>query len=333
VSGGSPEPLTTGSGIEVSPVITGDGKTVAFLRADAQQPMLPAVFSAVGSSLALAADRIPADFPSSSLVTPRPVILRAADGVEFHCQLFETGGGGRKKPAVVFAHGGPRRQMYLGWHERDYYANAYALNQYLAARGYVVLSVNFRLGIGYGFDFEYPEKTRRRGAAEYRDILAAGKYLQSLPQVDPKRIGIWGGSYGGLLTALALARNSDIFAAGVDVHGVHDWTEWGGELKAEAQSDLTRVEKNNLTQALRIAWESSPVADIKSWKSPVLLIHGDDDRNVEFVQTIDLVNRLRDSGVSVEELMLPDEVHGFLLHRSWLQVNKAIADFFDRKLR
>ncbi len=108
-------------------------------------------------------------------------------------------GVGARKPAVVFAHGGPPRQMLLGWHYRFYYANSYALNQYLASRGFVVLSVNFRLGIGYGYDFHQPRDGGIRGASEYQDVLAAGKYLQARADVDPARVGIWGGSYGGYL--------------------------------------------------------------------------------------------------------------------------------------
>ena len=118
------------------------------------------------------------------------------------CEARRGGAGanrGARKPAVVFAHGGPPRQMLLGWHYRFYYANSYALNQYLASRGFVVLSVNFRLGIGYGYDFHQPRDGGIRGASEYQDVLAAGKYLQARADVDPARVGIWGGSYGGYL--------------------------------------------------------------------------------------------------------------------------------------
>src|SRR5262249_39766890 len=159
----------------------------------------------------------------ASLVTPEQVIIGANDGVDVHCQLFKASGGDAKRPALVYVHGGPPRQMLLGWHYRSYYANDYAVNQYLANRGFNVLSVNYRLGIGYGYAFHHPEKAGERGALEYLDVQAAGMYLQGRADVDAKRIGIFGGSYGGYLTALALGRNSDIFAAGVDIHGVHNW--------------------------------------------------------------------------------------------------------------
>ena len=119
-------------------------------------------------------------------------------------------------------------------------------------------------------------------------MKAGGEYLQRLPQVDAKRIGIYGGSYGGYLTALALARDSKLFAAGVDIHGVHNWTAE----RAAATGESLR--KRRLTCSVRsISWQSSPVASMSTWKSPVLVIHGDDDRNVRFSQTTDLVRRLR----------------------------------------
>jgi dipeptidyl aminopeptidase/acylaminoacyl peptidase len=217
--------------------------------------------------------------------------------------------------------------MLLGWHYMHYYSNAYAVNQYLAAHGFVVLSVNYRLGIGYGRSFQEPDHAGPAGAAEYQDVVAGAHYLQTRAEVDAKRIGIWGGSYGGLLTALALARNSDIFAAGVDLHGVHDWSRLMDEI---AGRPVTRYEKGDREEATQVAWESSPDASVDSWKSPVLLIHGDDDRNVPFQQTVDLARRLRTHDVPFEELVIPNEIHGFLRGASWGRVDQATAEFFSR---
>ena len=155
--------------------------------------------------------------------------------------------------------------------------------------------------------------------------MAGAKYLQGLPFVDTKRIGIWGGSYGGLLTALALSRNSDIFAVGVDFHGVHDWSAVQ-RLFGEAANAAPDAQ-----QAMKLAYDSSPVAAISQWKSPVLLIHGDDDRNVQFQQTADLAQRLKAQHVEFEEIIFPDEIHDLLLWRNWVRSYKATADFFNRK--
>jgi dipeptidyl aminopeptidase/acylaminoacyl peptidase len=322
-----PVVVTPGKGLEWTPFVTGDGKYIAYISASPQRPPLPTVISANGGKpVTLAEDRVPADFPLTKLVTPKKVVYKAPDGVEVHGQLFEAVGGAAKKPAVIYVHGGPPRQMLLGWHYSDYYTNAYALNQYLASRGYVVFSVNYRLGIGYGHNFHRPPNAGVQGASEYQDVKAGAEYLQQLAQVDSKRIGIYGGSYGGYLTALALARDSKLFAAGVDIHGVHNWNAERAAFLLE-----NRYEKiPDAQRALDVAWQSSPVSAIATWKSPVLLIHGDDDRNVRFSQTTDLVQRLDKAGVTYEELIIPDDTHHFMRHANLVKVDSAVAAFFDR---
>jgi dipeptidyl aminopeptidase/acylaminoacyl peptidase len=321
--------MTLGRGLEWTPFTTGDNKYLVYISATPQRPPLPTVMSFdTARPQVLAQDRVPSDFPAPQLVTPKKVVYKAPDGLDVHGQLFEAAGGAAKKPAIIYVHGGPPRQMLLGWHYSDYYTNAYALNQYLASRGYVVLSVNYRLGIGYGHDFHRALNAGSQGASEYQDVKAGAEYLQTLPQVEAKRIGIYGGSYGGYLTALALARDSKLFAAGVDIHGVHNWT-------AERAAPLleNRYERApDVQRALDVAWESSPIASIDGWKSPVLLIHGDDDRNVRFTQTTDLVRRLEKAGVQFEELIIPDDTHHFFLHANMVKVNSATAAFFDRVL-
>lgn len=331
----APEVLTPGTGLEWTPAFTGDGSSIAFIGATAQRPPLPAVMPAQTRGVIrwIGADRIPADFPTSQLVTPRKVVLTSPDGLEVHGQLFESAGNASfdrngKRPAIIFVHGGPPRQMLLGWHYSDYYANSYASNQYLASRGFIVLSVNYRLGIGYGRDFQHPRNAGSRGASEYLDVLGGAAYLRSLSRVDASRIGIYGGSYGGFLTALALGRNSDRFAAGVDIHGVHDWT---GERAAPLL--VPRYEKPaDLQRALDVAWKSSPVSSVTTWRSPVLLIHADDDRNVRFNQTVSLALRLEKKGVDFEELIIPDDTHHMMRHANWVTVDSATAAYFARKL-
>jgi dipeptidyl aminopeptidase/acylaminoacyl peptidase len=215
--------------------------------------------------------------------------------------------------------------MLLGWHYMFYYHQAYAFNQYLASKGYVVLSVNYRSGVGYGLDFREAKEYGATGASEYNDVAGAGLYMRSRADVDPQRIGLWGGSYGGYLTALGLARASDIFAAGVDLHGVHDWN-------SEIQVFAAGYDPEKQREAARIALASSPMNFVDTWKSPVLLIHGDDDRNVNFGQTVMLVEALRKRKVEFQQLIFPDEIHDFLLHRNWLRAYHAADDFFTAKL-
>jgi dipeptidyl aminopeptidase/acylaminoacyl peptidase len=323
VSGENPSALTPDDGIEWSPVATSDGSAVAMLRSDARNPARASIKIGNGEVRDLAPTSVPADFPASSLVAPQPVILSAADGLRLHAQLFLPPGANpnQRHPAMIFFHGGSRRQMLLGWHYMDYYNNSYAMNQYLASLGYVVLSVNYRSGIGYGLDFREALNYGATGASEFNDVLGAGLYLRNRPDVDPKRIGLWGGSYGGYLTALGLARASELFAVGVDFHGVHDWS-------AEIASDGITLD----AAAARLALESSPLASVATWRSPVLLIHGDDDRNVPFHQSVALVQALRKQGVEFQELIFPDEIHGFLTEKRWLQAYHATADFLGKHL-
>jgi len=325
--GGSPRELTHGDGLEVIPVIAPDG-TVAVLHADAHVPIRPAIVEGGGNLKDLAPQMIPATFPAEKMIVPQQVILSAADGMKIHGQLFlpASASDGKKHPAVVFFHGGSRRQMLLGWHYMDYYSNAYAMNQYLASLGYIVLSVNYRSGIGYGLDFREALNYGAAGASEFNDVLGAGLYLRGRPDVDGAHIGVWGGSYGGFLTAMALAKASDLFAAGVDLHGVHDWVLELGNWDANYNPNADQ-------QASRIAWESSPLAYVKTWRSPVLLIQGDDDRNVQFANTVRLAAALRAQGTPFEEHVFPDEIHGFLLERSWLTAYWLGADFFNRHLK
>ena len=329
VGSGEPVCLTKGKGIEWSPVASANGKDLYLACSTALQPAAPAVMNITGgNSRLIAPGAIPDEFPTDSLVEPVPVLFDASDGLRIHGQLFipKEVKTGEKLPAVIFMHGGPIRQMLLGWHMRGYYHNSYAMNQYLAGRGYVVLSVNFRTGIGYGRSFRKAANQGPRGAAEYQDILAAARFLRMRPDVDPGKIGLWGGSYGGYLTALGLARDSAIFAAGVDFHGVHDWA-----LRGRRRDGGWGIRGD---EVVRLAFDSSPVADVTFWTSPVLFIHGDDDRNVDFIQTTDLVQRLRAEGKAhVETLVFPDEVHGFLRHDSWIRAFRATEEFFDRFLK
>jgi dipeptidyl aminopeptidase/acylaminoacyl peptidase len=323
--------VTKGDELEWTPVFAGGA--IAYLHADGRRPARAAIQQ--GETVKdLAPDSIPADFPADSLVVPQQVIYSASDGLQIHGQLFlpPASQPGERHKALVFMHGGSRRQMLLGWHYMDYYNNAYAMNQYLASQGYVVLSINYRSGVGYGLNFREPANYGARGGSEYHDVEGAGLYLRTRTDVDPAHIGLWGGSYGGYLTAMGLARGSDLFAAGVDFHGVHDWSSRGNGPGGGNGGTPTPTAEAARAEAARLAYDSSPIASVSTWKSPVLLIHGDDDRNVSFSETVEMVTALRRQGVYFEQLILPDEIHGFLRHASWLKAYRAEVDFFKRKL-
>ncbi len=310
-AGGEAVQITSGSEIETYPAALPSGG-VATLTAAHDRPLSVAVVQAGSNEARVIFPELSAEFPAQHHVVPENVMLTAADGVEFHNQLFMPADiqPGERRPAMLFTHGGPRRQMLLGYHYMHFYHMAYAINQYFASQGYVTISVNYRSGIGYGAEFRNAENTGGRGNSEYQDVLAAGEFLRDHPNVDADRIGLWGLSYGGILTAQGLARNSDLFSAGVDLAGVHL--------------------RGNTIDPEDVSYTSSAIGAIDGWRSPVLLLHGDDDRNVPFRQTTGLVQLLRAKGVYHELIVFPDDVHDSLLYERWLLTFNATDDFFHR---
>jgi dipeptidyl aminopeptidase/acylaminoacyl peptidase len=271
-----------------------------------------------------------ADYGYHNVLTgpaPIEVHLTSLDGLRFTGQLFTPAGPG-PHPGLVYVHGGPQRQMFPSFHYMGYYSSDYSVNRRLAEQGYAVLAINYRSGIGYGRAFRDAPGRAWRGASEYQDVLAAGRWLASQQGVDPTKIGIWGGSYGGLLTGQALARNSDLFKTGIGIHGVYDWS-WPSPIKGHlSPSTYFGVDKKDRDQARA----SSPMGHLDTWRSPVLLIHGDEDMNVDVVETVDLAQRLREHGVEVRTLIFPGEAHDFIRHAEWQKVWRALDPYLLEKL-
>ena len=258
---------------------------------------------------------------------PRQVQLTSLDGLPFGAQLFMPATPG-PHPALVYVHGGPPRQMFPAFHYSRYYANDYAINRKLAEQGFAVLAVNYRSGIGYGRAFRDAPGRAWRNATEYRDVLAAGRWLAVQPGIDPQRIGIWGGSYGGLLTGQALARNAELFKAGVAIHGVFDWS-WPSPIRGHLNpSGFFGVGEKEKEQA----FAASPVGHIAGWRSPAMLISGDQDMNVDVLETVDLAQRLREQGVEVRTVIIPGEAHDFVRQSAWKQTWGALSGYVKEKL-
>jgi len=298
-SGGTPKQLTSGNGIHTSPVAMGSGKYLGVLHATAKQPELVAVLPTVGGT-ARVIEKLPTEFPMDAHVVPEIVHTTAIDGVAISNELFLPADlkAGERRPAIIFVHGGSQRQMLPGYHYMQFYHESYAVNQWFASQGYVVLSINYRTGIGYGNSFRSAKNAGGQGNSEYLDVIAGGKYLQSRDDVDPKRMGIWGLSYGGDLASQALARNSDMFVAGADLAGVH---LWGNSLNPQD-----------------VSFQSSTISAIDKWKSPVFLVQGDDDRNVAFTQMMGLVHLLRQRNVYYDLTIIPDDTHESMIHERWV---------------
>ena len=307
--------------IEDFPQIGADGALFA-LQSDGNQPLHPVVLSAGEQWRRLAPEAIPPSFPSSRLVMPQAVTFTAKDGQETHAQLFlprETTS--KPHPAILFFHGGPQMQMLLGFNTDLWHSWIYAFNQYLVAEGYIVLSINYRGGTGYGLDYREADNFGPGGGSELNDVVGAITYLRGRQDVDSHRLGIWGASYGGLMTALGLARASDALAAGVDYAGIYNWSTF-----------LSSVgEPIDGGGANRRAVESSPIATIDQWHSPVLLVQADDDRDVPH-QTTELIEDLRSHNIDHDVIMIPNEIHEMARYSSWMMLFNAADVYFDRHL-
>lgn len=316
---GGARAITRGSNNQWSPSPLANGG-IAYIEAGYRA--LPHV--TIAGKGALVAVQTPATYPASEMVRPRLITFTSPDGLLIHAQLFVPKTAGRH-PAIIFDHGGSQRQMLAGFHYMEPYTNLYEVNQYLVNRGFAVLSINYRSGIMYGHRFRESPKYGWRGASEYQDVVAGARWMQRQSFVDGKRLGIYGLSYGGYLTAMGLARNSDIFKAGVDIAGVHNWVtifdeDAGGAIQG------TPAQR-------RVAYDASPIASLDRWTSPVLISQGDDDRNVHFAQGVDIVTRLRDRGVHVETLVFPNETHENQVLAHLVQRYQAATDFLARYLK
>jgi dipeptidyl aminopeptidase/acylaminoacyl peptidase len=309
--------------IEDYPQISGDG-TIFALQSDATKPLQPVVLAA-GARWQLLAPEGVASFPSSKLVAPEAVTYPAKDGQLVHAQLFlpRDAGGAKQHPAIMFFHGGPRRQMLLGFNPMGAYNWMYALNQHFVSEGYIVISVNYRGGIGYGLDYREAKNFGPDGGSELNDLLGTVTYLQGRKDVDARKVGIWGASYGGLMTALGLARASKDIAVGVDYAGVYNWDSMLATLGVPVEPG----------DATRRGFDSSPIATIDQWHSPVLVVQADDDRNVPLQQSVELIEDLRLHHIDHDEIMMPNEIHDLAHYSNWIALFKATDAYLNRHLQ
>jgi dipeptidyl aminopeptidase/acylaminoacyl peptidase len=285
LDGTAPSKLTEGDSSQWGPSPAAAGGLTYVEAGWATTPTV--VWQDAARRLTRASPEAASSFPTTSLVRPQPVSFPGTDGHIAFGQLFVPPAPGRC--GIVFVHGGIKRQMLLGFHYMDAYSNLYELNQYLAGRGCVVLSVEYRSSIMRGYDFRNAPGWGTAGASEYQDVLGAANYLKSRADLHVTHVGIFGLSWGGYLTAQALARNSDVFEVGFDMAGVHAFP---GD-----------------------SFKYSPAAFVSRWRSPVYIAAGDDDRNVDFNQTLLLVQALREKPEKIEvvEKVFPNETHDLYL--------------------
>jgi dipeptidyl aminopeptidase/acylaminoacyl peptidase len=201
------------------------------------------------------------------------------------------------------------------------------LLQYFVSRGYLVLSVNFRSGTGFGLDFREPDSYGGRGGGDVQDFVAAAKFLKTdVVGVDPNRIAIFGHSYGGHIVTNVLAR-SDEYRLGISSAGVGDWVV---EMEKDSGTFLPfNIPARNKIE--RLAYESSAISKIDDWgNEPILFLHGDFDQSAAMQQTIELYLALQKRGKTVDALIVPGEAHRFILRKNQLAYMRRVVDFVTK---
>jgi dipeptidyl aminopeptidase/acylaminoacyl peptidase len=327
VTGGPRKRLTTTKGahrVEVSP----DEATFADLYSTGRTP--PEVFltaaASGGASRQVTVSTSP-EFRRYAWTDPPVVRFKARDGVMVPARLYtpESVGAARdaRKPAVVFIHGAGYLQN--AHHYWSSYFREYMFHHLLASRGYVVLDVDYRGSAGYGRDWR-TAIAGHMGGEDLDDIVDAAGYLAREHGVDPKRIGVYGGSYGGFLTLMALFKSPDTFAAGAALRPVTDWAHYNHPYT----SNILGVPPRD-AEAYR---RSSPIYHAEGLKSALLICHGMVDTNVHFQDSVRLAQRLIELRKENWELAAyPVENHGFEQAASWADEYKRILALFERTLR
>jgi dipeptidyl aminopeptidase/acylaminoacyl peptidase len=316
--------MTGGNAGEVSP----DDSTIGLIYSYSNKPHEVFVMPNRAGASAKQVTTTPTDeWRSYKWVDPQLITYKTRDGVDVHARLFTPEMVGARRdptaPAVVFVHGaGYAQNAHKYW--ASYYRE-YMFHNLLASRGYVVLDPDYRASSGYGRDWR-TAIYRHMGGKDLEDVVDGAKFLVASQKVNPRRIGVYGGSYGGFITLMAMFTSPETFAAGAALRPVTDWSHYNhgytSNILNQPQSD---------TEAYR---KSSPIYFAEGLKGALLICHGMVDTNVLFQDTVRLVQRLielRKDNWSVAPF--PVENHGFEDETSWADEYKRILKLFDDNLK
>jgi dipeptidyl aminopeptidase/acylaminoacyl peptidase len=261
------------------------------------------------------------------LVDSEVVRFKSFDGLTIPNVLYKPhqATAQQRAPAVVYVHGGPGGQTRAGYS---------AQLQYLVNHGYVVLGINNRGSSGYGKTF-FTADDQKHGREPLWDCVEAKKYLAGLPYVDPERIGIMGGSYGGYMVLAALAYQPDVFQAGVDIFGISNWVRTLESMPAwwEAQRKALYQEIGDPTKDREMLRAISPLFQADKIRKPLMVLQGANDPRVIKAESDDIVAAVKKNGVPVEYVVFADEGHGFTKKKNQLAGNRGILEFLDQRLK
>ena len=326
--------ITPGRGTNIEPRWSeGDGRLV-YQHTDTQNSAdLYTIAAKEGAAPIRLTDSMPAGIDHSQFVEPQFVHYPGPDGQQVPAWLFVPKNLDRSKkhPAILWIHGDGVNQNYDGWHVQRNYAVYYSIHQYFLQKGYVVLAPDYRGSIGYGRDWRagvYMDV----GGKDAKDAWMGANYLKSLAYVDSDRIGVWGLSYGGFFTLIAMTDQPKLFRAGVDVAGVVDYVMYYSDPYhgGWTASRIGTPEENPQVYA-----NASPISHIDRLERPLLVLHGTADVNVPFLESVWLMDEAlkKHKGDLVSFMIYPGEFHYFsrehVLRDAWHRVD----DFFDLHLR
>jgi dipeptidyl aminopeptidase/acylaminoacyl peptidase len=327
--------LTTGRGTNTEPQWSPDGKSLVYQHTDPQNSADLYVIDATkpGAKPVRLTDSMPAGFDRAALVEPQLVHYAGPDGKQVPAYLFVPKNLDRTKkhPAIVWVHGDGVNQNYDGWHVQRNYAVYYSFHQYLLQKGYVVLAPDYRGSIGYGSAWRegvYMDV----GGNDFKDAAMSADYLKTLSYVDADRVGIWGLSYGGFFTLLAVTERPTTFRAAVDVAGVADYAMYYDD---PYHGTWTSSRIGTPDQNPKVYAQASPVSHVDRLVRPLLVLHGTADVNVPYLHSVRLIDALlkNNKGSLVEFMTYPGEFHYFtrehVLRDAWNRVDA----FFGKWLK
>jgi len=334
-AGATTRRLTSGRGTNIDPSWSPDGTKLVYQHTDPESPADLFVIDADTPDAAPVrlTDSLPAGIDRSAFVAPELVYYPGPDGQSVPAYLFVPPDLDRSQrhPAIVWIHGDGVNQNYDGWHVQRNYAVYYSFHQYLLQQGYVVIAPDYRGSIGYGSAWRegvYMDV----GGNDFRDAGMAADYLKTLGYVDPDRLGVWGLSYGGFFTLLAVTDMPEVYRAAVDVAGVVDYAMY---YEDPYHGSWTESRIGRPDQHPDVYAQASPISRIDNLVRPLLVLHGTADVNVPYLHSVRLIDELlkHDKGELVEFMTYPGEFHYFtrehVLRDAWTRV----AAFFDRHLK
>ena len=326
--------ITSGRGTNIAPVWSPDGKRLVYQHTDPHNSAdLFVVDAASGAKPIRLTDSMPAGVDRAAFVEPQLVRYPGPDGQAVPAWLFvpKNFDRARKHPAIVWIHGDGINQNYDGWHVQRNYAVYYSFHQYLLQKGYVVIAPDYRGSIGYGREWRtgvYMDV----GGKDAKDAWMAANYLKTLGYVDTDRVGVWGLSYGGFFTLIAVTDQPKLFRAGVDVAGVVDYAMY---YEDPYHGGWTTSRIGTPEQNPQVYAQASPLSRIDRLERPLLVLHGTSDVNVPYLHSVRLIDEAlkKGKGDLVSFMTYPGEFHYFtrahVLRDAWQRVEA----FFDAQLK